>query len=46
MILGDAVVDYIRSLNPQLPRPVWLLQVGGLTNAFGNGVVLLRYRRV
>jgi MFS family permease len=40
VILGGAVVDYVRSLNPQLPRPVWLLQVGGLTNAFGNGVVL------
>ena len=32
--------SYLRSLNPQLPRPVWLLRVGGLTNAFGNGVVL------
>ena len=31
---------YLRSLNPDLPRPVWLLQVGGLTNSFGNGVVL------
>src|SRR6187551_2903659 len=31
---------YLRSLNPDLPRPVWLLQVGGLTNAFGNGTVL------
>ncbi len=31
---------YLRSLNPNLPRPVWLLQVGGLTNAFGNGIVL------
>jgi MFS family permease len=34
------VLTYLRSLNPQLPRPVWLLQVGGLTNAFGNGIVL------
>jgi MFS family permease len=34
------VLDYVRSLNPDLPRPVWILQVGGLTNAFGNGVVL------
>jgi MFS family permease len=33
------VLDYLRSLNPQLPRQVWLLQVGGLTNSFGNGVV-------
>jgi MFS family permease len=31
---------YLRSLDPQLPRDVWLLQLGGLTNAFGNGVVL------
>ncbi|MFL6035616.1 MAG: MFS transporter, partial [Gaiellaceae bacterium] len=27
-------------MNPDLPRPVWILQVGGLTNAFGNGIVL------
>jgi MFS family permease len=33
------VRDYLRSLNPQLPRPVWLLQVGGVMNSFGNGVV-------
>jgi predicted MFS family arabinose efflux permease len=32
--------DYVRSLNPQLPRSVWILQAGGLANAFGNGVVL------
>jgi MFS family permease len=31
---------YFRSLNPQLPRDVWILQVGGLANAFGNGIVL------
>ncbi len=31
---------YLRSLMPDLPRPVWLLQAGGLTNAFGNGIVL------
>jgi MFS family permease len=31
---------YFRSLNPRLPLPVWLLQVGGLTNSFGNGLVL------
>ena len=34
------LVDYLRSLNPQLPRAVWTLQAGGLANAFGNGVVL------
>jgi predicted MFS family arabinose efflux permease len=31
---------YFRSLNPDLPRPVWILQAGGLANFFGNGVVL------
>jgi MFS family permease len=31
---------YLRSLDPGLPRAVWLLQAGGLANAFGNGVVL------
>jgi MFS family permease len=31
---------YLRELRPDLPRPVWLLQLGGLTNAFGNGIVL------
>ena len=31
---------YLRSLDPQLPVPVWLLQVGGLTNSFGNGLAL------
>lgn len=31
---------YLRSLNPRLPREVTTLQVGGLFNAFGNGVVL------
>ena len=30
----------VRSLDPQLPRQVWLLQIGGLSNSFGNGVVL------
>jgi MFS family permease len=31
---------YLRSLNPQLSRDVWILQIGGLVNAFGNGIVL------
>jgi MFS family permease len=26
-------------LDPNLPKPVWLLQVGGLLNFFGNGIV-------
>jgi MFS family permease len=34
------VRSYLRSLNPQLPHDVWLLQVGGLANSFGNGLVL------
>jgi MFS family permease len=32
--------SYLRSLNPRLPLPVWLLQIGGLTNSFGNGLAL------
>ena len=35
-----AVGEYIRSLNPQLPRSVWLLQAGGLANMFGNGMIV------
>ena len=31
---------YIRSLNPRLPRDVWILQGGGLANSFGNGIVI------
>src|ERR1700759_362305 len=31
---------YLRGLNPRLPREVWLLQLGGVMNSFGNGVVL------
>ena len=31
---------YLRSLDPRLPRDVYVLQTGGLVNAFGNGVVL------
>ena len=29
-----------QAFDPQLPRDVWLLQVGGVLNSFGNGVVL------
>ena len=32
--------SYLRSLNPRLPLPVWLLQIGGLANSFGNGLAL------
>jgi len=31
---------YLRSLDPRLPRPVYVLELGALVNAFGNGVVL------
>jgi MFS family permease len=34
------VRNYLLSLNPNLPRPVWILQGGGLVNAVGNGVVM------
>lgn len=30
---------YLRSLDPQLPRDVWLLQGGGVMNSLGNGIV-------
>ena len=42
-LLCEAVAmasGYLRSLNPRLPLPVWLLQVGGLMNSFGNGLAL------
>jgi MFS family permease len=29
----------LRRFDPQLPREVWLLQVGGVLNSFGNGIV-------
>ena len=34
------LVASVRGLDPGLPRDVWLLQLGGLANAFGNGTVL------
>jgi MFS family permease len=34
------VRSFLTSLNPRLPRSVQLLQLGGLMNAFGNGLVL------
>jgi MFS family permease len=34
------VRSYLQSLNPRLARDVYVLQAGGLVNAFGNGVVL------
>jgi MFS family permease len=34
------VTRFLRSLDPQLPRPVQTLQVGGLVSAFGNGMLI------
>jgi len=36
----NAVLSYVRSLNPQLPRPVWLIEAGGIANSLGNGIVI------
>jgi len=33
-------VTLLGRFDPRLPREVWLLQVGGVANSFGNGVVL------
>ncbi|HXV57985.1 MAG TPA: MFS transporter [Gaiellaceae bacterium] len=33
-----ALARYLRSLDPRLPRPVWVLSLGGLANAVGNGL--------
>ena len=35
-----ALTAYVRTLNPELPRSVQTLQLGGVFNAFGNGLVL------
>ncbi len=32
--------EYVQSIRPDLPRPVRTLQLGGLLNSFGNGLVL------
>ena len=34
------VAAYLRSLDPRLSREVYVLELGALVNAFGNGVVL------
>ena len=34
------MLSFLSSLNPRLPRAVQLLQLGGLMNAFGNGLVV------
>lgn len=33
-----ALGRYLRSLDPRLPRSVWILSFGGLANAVGNGL--------
>jgi predicted MFS family arabinose efflux permease len=32
------LAGYLRSLDPRLPRPVWILNAGGLANALGHGI--------
>jgi MFS family permease len=34
-----SVVGYLRGLDPRLPRAVWVLELGGVINSFGNGFV-------
>ncbi len=34
-----APATYLRSLDPRLPRQVWLVQAGGVVNSLGNGIV-------
>ena len=34
-----SLATYLRGLDPQLPRTVWLVQVGGVVNSLGNGIV-------
>jgi MFS family permease len=36
---GLSAVDYLRGLDPRLPRSVWFVELGGVVNAFGNGFV-------
>ena len=33
------LASYLRSLDPRLPRQVWLVQSGGVVNSLGNGIV-------
>src|SRR5690349_4546899 len=36
----ESLAAYVRGLDPHLPRTVWLVQVGGVVNALGNGIVI------
>ncbi|MGH2820090.1 MAG: MFS transporter [Actinomycetota bacterium] len=38
--MSVALVRHLRRLDPRLPREVWLLQLGGVVNWFGTGVVI------
>ena len=33
------LATYLRSLDPMLPRQVWLVEAGGVVNSLGNGIV-------
>ena len=33
-----ALLRYLRSIDPKLPRSVWILNLGGLANALGHGL--------
>jgi MFS family permease len=35
-----SLAAYLRKLDPHLPGPVWLVQVGGVVNSLGNGIVV------
>jgi predicted MFS family arabinose efflux permease len=35
-----ALTAYFHNLRPQLPRPVWVLETGGVANSLGNGIVI------
>jgi hypothetical protein len=31
---------YVRSLNPELPLAVWVIEIGGAVNAVGSGMIM------
>jgi MFS family permease len=35
-----ALLAYLRSLKPELPRSVWLVEAGGVANSVGNGIAI------
>src|SRR5919201_3785093 len=34
------MIAYLRSLKPELPRSVWLMEAGGVANSLGNGIAI------